>query len=171
MIGHKQAAKIAADHTSALIIGHSTGPPTDSPRIASTAGDIGWYRTSGWTQSGYCSNGTNPVQKVAPRMIDRLHRLHQKGSAPVQDGRGDQRRKRHAEDHRNGNPQQCGGRPAVEAEPENDSRAQDDQRRAQQAYRLRGQPRQQSGDTMYGQRPQPGKKPVEVLGGDADHPR
>src|SRR6476469_6059772 len=62
MIGHKQAAKIAADHTSALIIGHSTGPPTDSPRIASTADDIGW------TQPGYCSNGTNPVQKVAPRM-------------------------------------------------------------------------------------------------------
>src|SRR6476469_9365453 len=68
MIGHKQAAKIAADHTSALIIGHSTGPPTDSPRIASTADDIGWSRTSGWTQPGYCSNGTNPVQKVAPRM-------------------------------------------------------------------------------------------------------
>ncbi len=69
MIGHKQAAKIPAHHTSALIIGHSTGPPTDSPRIASTAGDIGWYRTSGWTQSGYRSNGTNPVQKVAPRMM------------------------------------------------------------------------------------------------------
>src|SRR6185437_16068647 len=69
MIGHRHAAKIPAHHTSALIIGHSTGPPTDSPRIASTAGDIGWYRTSGRTQSGYRSNGTNPVQKVAPKII------------------------------------------------------------------------------------------------------
>src|SRR6185312_6899087 len=68
MIQQKQPAILAADHTSALIIGHSTGPPTDSPRIASTADDIGWSRTSGWTQPGYCSKGTKPVQKVAPRM-------------------------------------------------------------------------------------------------------
>ena len=171
MIGHKQAAKIAADHTSALIIGHSTGPPTDSPRIASTADDIGWYRTSGWTQSGYCSNGTNPVQKVAPRMTtgciaSTRRALRQYSAAVVTSAENATPKITGTATHSN-----AAGRPAVEAEPENDSRAQNDQRRAQQAYRLGGQPRQQSGDTMYGQRPQPGKKPVEALGGDADHPR
>ena len=66
MMGHRQIRTIAPHHTNVVIIGASTGPPTDSPRIASTASDIGWLRTTGWTQSGYLSTGTNPVQKVDP---------------------------------------------------------------------------------------------------------
>src|SRR3954466_8919694 len=68
-MGAAHTAAIATDHSTVPIIGHRIGPPRDKPRIASTARLIGWGSTPGWSQSGYWSSGTNPVQKKTSNVI------------------------------------------------------------------------------------------------------